>query len=313
MLKDQLYSEQSFPKKKGCYVNVYFILKMTHILSSSSQTVIQSFTRSLWKAFSQMYTYTPVSLKLLFMCLNDDEKQRGPGSPFRLFLPPNILPLPLLEKGVPDKTRKNLFADNMVMLLTNLNIENLNKIDLVFIPIIHNEHVFVLVFDMKNSSFEVMDNKATGVIKLERYSHIPATMKDVFANYLLNKDHPNALKIYNLTPTLLDLPWKTTKNGVDCGVFSMRHMETYMGGGLKKWKTGLNPESEAQRRQLNQLRFKYLCKIHLSSINILKDDVLVQARDHDSLDQKKKQWPKTILNQINLGRRSTCKYICLFV
>ncbi|KAL8251715.1 hypothetical protein R6Q59_035408 [Mikania micrantha] len=139
---------------------------------------------------------------------------------------------------------------------------------------------------------------ATSVIKLERYSHIPATMKDVFANYLLNKDHPNALKIYNLTPTLLDLPWKTTKNGVDCGVFSMRHMETYMGGGLKKWKTGLNPESEAQRRQLNQLRFKYLCKILLSNVNILKDDVVIQARDHDSLDQKKKQWPKTVLNQI---------------
>ncbi|KAL8215373.1 hypothetical protein R6Q57_004822 [Mikania cordata] len=123
---------------------------------------------------------------------------------------------------------------------------------------------------------------ATSVIKLERYSHIPAIMKDVFANYLLNKDHPNALKIYNhLTPTLLDLSWKTTKNGVDCGVLSMRHMETYMGGGLKKWKTGLNPESEAQRRQLNQLRFKYLCKILLSNVNILKDDVVIQARDHN--------------------------------
>ncbi|KAL8215167.1 hypothetical protein R6Q57_004616 [Mikania cordata] len=116
--------------------------------------------------------------------------------------------------------------------------------------------------------------------------------KDVFANYLLNKDHPNALKIYNLTSTLLDLPWKTTINGVDCGVFSMRHMETYMGGGLKRWKTGLNPESESQRRQLNQLRFKYLCKILLSNVNILKYDVVIQARDHDSLDQKKKQWPR---------------------
>ncbi|KAL8210167.1 hypothetical protein R6Q57_006899 [Mikania cordata] len=139
---------------------------------------------------------------------------------------------------------------------------------------------------------------ATGLINLERYSHIPTTMKDVFANYLLNKDHPNALKIYNLTPTLLDLPWKTTINGVDCGVFSMRHMETYMGGGLKRWKIGLNPESESQRRQLNQLRFKYLCKILLLNVNILKYDVVIQARDHDSLDQKKKQWPKTVLNQI---------------
>ncbi|KAL8209620.1 hypothetical protein R6Q57_006352, partial [Mikania cordata] len=69
---------------------------------------------------------------------------------------------------------------------------------------------------MKNPTFEVIDNMVTGLIKLERYSHIPATMKDVFANYIPSKDHPNALKIYHLTPILLDLPWKTTKNGVDC-------------------------------------------------------------------------------------------------
>ncbi|KAL8215732.1 hypothetical protein R6Q57_022569 [Mikania cordata] len=107
--------------------------------------------------------------------------------------------------------------------------------------------------------------------------------KDVFANYLLSKDHPNTLKIYHLTSILLDLPWKTTKNRVDCGVFSMRHMETYMGGGVKKWMTGLHQESEAQSKQLNQLHFKYLCKILLSNVNILKDDVVVQAREHDSL------------------------------
>ncbi|KAL8256197.1 hypothetical protein R6Q59_031264, partial [Mikania micrantha] len=70
--------------------------------------------------------------------------------------------------------------------------------------------------------------------------------------------HPNALKINHLTPILVDLPWKTTNNGVDCGIFSMRHMETYMGGGVKKWKTGLLQESKAQNKQLNQLRFKYL-------------------------------------------------------
>ncbi|KAL8218248.1 hypothetical protein R6Q57_021621 [Mikania cordata] len=125
--------------------------------------------------FPKVYIHTGV-LEAFVNVLNADEKQRGPSSPFRLFLPPNILPLPLLEKGVSENTRKNLFAENMGMMLTNLHIKNLNKIDLVFNPIIHNEHVFVLVFDMKNPSFEVIDNMATCVIKLERYSHIHATM-----------------------------------------------------------------------------------------------------------------------------------------
>ncbi|KAL8209006.1 hypothetical protein R6Q57_008418 [Mikania cordata] len=97
--------------------------------------------------------------------LSEEEKQRGPGSPFRIFFPPNILPLPLLEKGVPHKTRKELFDDNMGMLLTNLDIKNFNKIDFVFIPIIHNEHVLVLVFDMKNPAFEVIENKGNRINK----------------------------------------------------------------------------------------------------------------------------------------------------
>ncbi|KAL8228645.1 hypothetical protein R6Q59_000552 [Mikania micrantha] len=229
---------------------------------------------------------------------NEDEKQRGPGSPFRLFLPPNILPLPLLEKGVPEKTRKELFESTMGILLTHLEIKHINKIDLVFIPIIRNEHDFIFVFDMKNPTFEVIDKMATGVIKLERYSHIPTTMRDVFANYLLTQDHQSALKIHHLTPILVDLSWKITNNGVDCGIFSMRHIETYMGGGVKKWKTGLLQECEAQNKQLNWLRFKYLCKILLSNVNFLTEDVLVQARELDSLAQNKKQWPTTVPNQI---------------
>ncbi|KAL8251986.1 hypothetical protein R6Q59_035679 [Mikania micrantha] len=214
------------------------------------------------------------------------------------------LPLPLLEKGVAEKTRKERFESTMGMLLTHLEIKHINKIDLVFIPIIHNEHVFIFVFDMKNPAFEVIDNMATGAIKLERYSHIPATMRDVFSSCLLTQDHPNALKIYYLTLILVDMPWKITNNGVDCGIFFMRHMETYMGGGVKKWKTGLLQESEAQNKQLNQLRFKYLCKILLSNVNFLKEDVLVQAIEHDSLATNKKQWPKTVLNQIKSRQRT---------
>ncbi|KAL8225908.1 hypothetical protein R6Q57_018465 [Mikania cordata] len=73
-------------------------------------------------------------------------------------------------------------------------------------------------------------------------------MKDVFSNYLLEKDHPSALKINHQTPQSVDIPWKTTKNGIDCGVFCMRHMETYMGGGPKKWSSGLMNESEGQNK-----------------------------------------------------------------
>ncbi|KAL8222882.1 hypothetical protein R6Q57_020281 [Mikania cordata] len=87
----------------------------------------------------------------------------------------------------------------------------------------------------------------------------------------------------------MDLPWKTTQNGIDCGVFCMRHMETYMGGGPKKWNCCLMNESKGQNKQLNQLRFKYLCKILISNVNFLKEDILVQSRKHEAMDEKKKK------------------------
>lgn len=35
--------------------------------------------------------------------------------------------------------------------------------------------------------------------------------------------------------------WQTEMNGVDCGIFVMRHMETYIGN-LCGWKVGLGIE-----------------------------------------------------------------------
>ena len=33
----------------------------------------------------------------------------------------------------------------------------------------------------------------------------------------------------------LQMKWRTENNVLDCGIFAMNHMETYMGNGLKNW------------------------------------------------------------------------------
>ncbi|KAL8256155.1 hypothetical protein R6Q59_031222 [Mikania micrantha] len=82
-----------------------------------------------------------------------------------------------------------------------------------------------------------------------------------------------------------------------------------MGGGVKGWRCGLLNKSDAQCKQLNQLRIKYLCKILTLSVNFLKDDILVQARENDGLDPKKKQWPKTISRMIKTRQSKFLSYI----
>ncbi|KAL8201660.1 hypothetical protein R6Q57_010807 [Mikania cordata] len=134
-------------------------------------------------------------------------------------------PLPLLVK--------DLLNETMTLVLSNLKINHISKVELIFIPIIKSEHVFLLVLDLKTPSFELFDNMAHGDAHIDKYKQIPTFMRDVFVNYLLDNDHPNGYKLHQQTTKILDLPWKTTENGEDRGVFCMRHMETYMGGGVK--------------------------------------------------------------------------------
>lgn len=46
----------------------------------------------------------------------------------------------------------------------------------------------------------------------------------------------------NLQLTHLEMKWQTKEYTVDSGVFAMRHLETYMGEGLKGWDCQLSKE-----------------------------------------------------------------------
>ncbi|MFS7968196.1 hypothetical protein Hanom_Chr09g00794651 [Helianthus anomalus] len=65
------------------------------------------------------------------------------------------------------------------------------------------------------------------------------------------------------------MDWRTTSNVVDCGVFTMRHLETYMGD-IAGWGSGLAKEdapNQLQQRRLNKLRTRYIVKILMHSEN----------------------------------------------
>lgn len=64
---------------------------------------------------------------------------------------------------------------------------------------------------------------------------------ECFCHWLLIYNVPKESEIINLQPRIVRMGWQTLTNGVDCGVFAMRHMETYMGN-LFTWKVRLRPE-----------------------------------------------------------------------
>lgn len=71
------------------------------------------------------------------------------------------------------------------------------------------------------------------------------------------------------------MEWRTNNNITDCGVFVMRHMETYMGGGA--FCQDLKKPGIGQSVQIKQLRVKYVAKIILMEINEEKQKILKEA------------------------------------
>lgn len=75
------------------------------------------------------------------------------------------------------------------------------------------------------------------------------------------------------------MKWMTKQNGTDCGVFLMRHMETF--NGLDGWNCGLEREGKAQMNQLRELRSKYAVKIITHEINEKQQEVMQRYEDFE--------------------------------
>ncbi|PWA99037.1 hypothetical protein CTI12_AA013040 [Artemisia annua] len=93
--------------------------------------------------------------------------------------------------------------------------------------------------------------------------------------------HNKHVIIRKVKPRIASLKWKTKNNFIDCGVFTMLHMDNYTGEAPGKWDCGLVAESKEQSDQLRVLRFKLATKI------LLREDVEL-ALEFDKLPSGEK-------------------------
>ncbi|KAL8245712.1 hypothetical protein R6Q59_006928 [Mikania micrantha] len=157
----------------------------------------------------------------------------------------------------------------MEIYLKSAALDSLIDVDLLFIPMLHACHYYVIRFYLKKAQVFVIDNLGTDVDFDIKYANRP--------------------QIMTCKPKKLSMPWGTLNNSVDCEVFAMRHMETFKGTSVKEWKCGLTAESDEQQRQLNDLRIKYLAMILLSDINIHTGQVVSEMRAYVNLPNDVKE------------------------
>lgn len=73
--------------------------------------------------------------------------------------------------GVDEVDRLSIFKEHMACALLEAGHVSLIGIDIVFIPILHYGHYYVIAFNLKNAKVEVIDNIATEVGFNEKYEH----------------------------------------------------------------------------------------------------------------------------------------------
>lgn len=121
----------------------------------------------------------------------------------------------------------------------------------------------------------------------------------MFEDYLLNKNNPHHERMSLADRKVMQLGCRTTNNYVDCGVFTMRHMETYKGNGADL--CFLSKEGKKQMKELKELRIKYAVKILLSDCNLVKSDIDKEVHRFRSVpDEEKKRLRKDAFERIKL-------------
>nr|GMD54437.1 GATA transcription factor 1-like [Ipomoea batatas] len=72
----------------------------------------------------------------------------------------------------------------------------------------------------------------------------------------------------------MQMAWRDSRNKIDCGVFLMRHMETYLGQRISNWDCGL---VKGDTLKLHKLRMRYMKELSIFEFSIHKSRNLSRA------------------------------------
>nr|KAJ0184851.1 hypothetical protein LSAT_V11C900484990 [Lactuca sativa] len=192
--------------------------------------------------------------------LNLDESKYAPESTLRVYCKTELT---VCFSNLTESERKAKFFENLLLSIEDMD-STLRYVGLIFLPVVRSFHIFLFVINLQHPEFVIIDNSKVD-------DHIDVNM--------VNCPNHQTEMFSHVMPHRLEMPWRTINNHIDCGVFTMRHMETYMSGSMNEFKVGFKNKSPAQDDQLSKLRKKYLYKIITHEYNVHKDYVLQKVNE----------------------------------
>nr|GEX29565.1 reverse transcriptase domain-containing protein [Tanacetum cinerariifolium] len=114
-------------------------------------------------------------------------------------------------------------------------------------------------------------------------------LKAAFLAHLKNYNHAKHKSVAKLKHRIPKLKWSTTNNHVDCGVFTMLHLEHYFGKPVRQCDFGLCRESDEQVSMLRRMRFKIATKIVLHTFNVHAKKMFELAFKFESVNEEQRR------------------------
>nr|GMD16039.1 uncharacterized protein LOC109158392 [Ipomoea batatas] len=182
-------------------------------------------------------------------------------------------------KCLPMEKKKQNFYERMTYEIECLQKLDINDADLIFFPVLRHGHYFLICINVKASKLEIIDNKSLvrGVTMKNKYGDCTTLLVTALKEYLVLGSSVLFWKVDELTEEVVDMSWKESENYIDCGLFVMRHMETYKGT-LKKWNPGFRKKASLNEDFLIGLRTRYAATIIRWRANTLKNIVIKKTK-----------------------------------
>nr|GEW29660.1 reverse transcriptase domain-containing protein [Tanacetum cinerariifolium] len=116
------------------------------------------------------------------------------------------------------------------------------------------------------------------------YMKVTSMLHKKFDQYLLATNHGKAAEIIEAQLVHGTFDWQTDKRSKDCGIFLMRHMESYMGNELGKWKYGLDDEGY-YLNLVYHIRIVYLFVRILPEMEFLVISIIMRSKQPFILEE----------------------------
>ncbi|CAI9292057.1 unnamed protein product [Lactuca saligna] len=194
------------------------------------------------------------------MFLNDEEKRKANTTPLCFYFPTRMLTNEMLDRDTSYDKRLEKFEESMNEAMKNYpHLKDLKKVGIVFFPILHRKHYYMICFNLRKCSVHLIDNEKTTEDIVDTYGMLP----------------------YNL--------WWIENNMNDSGVMLMRHMETFKGQGPNNWDSEIEKDQKQQKKQLTKLRSKYVTKILVNDINIHNNKIIEESLKFEKLTKEEQK------------------------